>query len=128
MDRFNRNLLVAVVAGGLCGGAGDAQAGFSGGAPLAQRLDEGHWKHIHMHNALTALREARHELETAEDVFKGHRDEAIDHVDHAIKEIQAGLHEQNDEAATPADLPSAQRLERFPHMHHGARQVARGTH
>jgi len=71
-----------------------------------------------MHHALTALREARHELETAEDVFRGHRDEAIDHVDHAINQIVAGLKEQNDEAAIPADLPRADRLERFPHMHH----------
>jgi hypothetical protein len=123
MNRLNRNILAAVVAGGLCGGVGYAQAGFSGSAQSAQRLDEGHWKHVHMHNALTALREARHELETAEDVFRGHRDEAIDHVDHAIKEIQVGLHEQNDEAATPADLPSAERLERFPHMHHALERL-----
>jgi hypothetical protein len=117
MNRINRNALALVVAGGLCGGVGFVQAGPCAGLQAAQRLDEGHWKHVHMHNAMASLQEARHELESAEDVFRGHRDEAIEHVDHAIKEIREGLHEQHDEAALPADLPAPRRLERFPHMH-----------
>jgi hypothetical protein len=117
MDRFNRNVLAVVVAGSLSGGLGFAQAGPWAGPLSAQRLDEGHWKHVHMHNALVSLQEARHQLESAEDVFRGHRDEAIDHVDHAIRALKEGLHEQHDEAVLPADLPVPGRLERFEHMH-----------
>ena len=117
MNRFNRTLLAATVVGGLSGGVAWVQGG-SVINPPAQQLD-GHWKHPHMHTALASLHEARHELESSEDIFKGHRQEALDHVDRAIEQIHAGLKEQgDDEAATPADLPAPGKLEDYPHMHH----------
>jgi hypothetical protein len=122
MNRMNRSLLAAIVAGGLCGGVGFVQAGSSTGGvyPGVQKLDDEHWHYPHMHHALVNLREARKELEQSEDVFRGHKDEAIDHVDKAIHAIQDGLHEQHDEeAALPAASWSAVNLDddHFPHMH-----------
>ena len=123
MNRLNRVLLSAVMAGGLCGGtgfvlAGSSRADSSGGGQPVQRLDDEHWKFVHMHHALASLQEARKELDDAEDIFHGHKQDAIDHVEAAIKEVRDGLHEQNDDAALPAALPSAGRLddERFPHV------------
>jgi chromosome segregation ATPase len=78
-----------------------------------------------MHHAMASLRDAREELRQAEDVFKGHRQDAIDHVEAAIKAIQDGLEEQHDgEAALPAGLPSVANLdERYPHMHHALERL-----
>jgi len=122
MNRINRSVLAAIVAGGLCGGVGFVQAGSSTGDvyPGVQRLDDEHWHYPHMHHALASLHEARKELDDAEDIFKGHRDEAIDDVERAIKAVQDGLHEQHDEeAAIPAGSPSARNLDddHFPHLH-----------
>ena len=115
MNRFNRSLLAAAVAGGLCGGVGVVHARSSNYAPSAQRLI----KYEHMHKALEHLREARKQLQDAEDIFHGHKGEALDHVDHAIKHAEEGLKEQG-EAANPTHLPAAIKLaeERFPHVHH----------
>lgn len=50
--------------------------------------------------------------------FKGHRDEVIGHVDHAIDQIRKGLVEQgDDEAWLPGNRASQLDDERFPHMH-----------
>jgi hypothetical protein len=119
MNRVNKSLLAAAVIAGLAGGVGFVRAGSLGVAPSGRQLDEGHWKHIHMHNAKEALHEARSALESAEDVFKGHREEAIAHVDHALKEVQTAVDEAGGEATNPADRPAARQLEegRFPHMH-----------
>ena len=117
MNRFKRSLLAAAIATGICGGVHFVLAGASNTAPAAQQLDEGHWRHPHMHRALEHLHEARHELEQAEDIFRGHREESLAHVDYAIKEVEIGLREQHDEATLPADLPAANKLARFPHMH-----------
>jgi tetratricopeptide (TPR) repeat protein len=116
MNRVNRSLLVLAVAGGLCGGISFVQAG--GPIQRAQQLDEHHYKYEHMHNALHLLHDARQELEQAEDIFAGHRKDALDHVDQAIKHIQDGLKEQHDEeAALPSALPAVINLdEKYPHM------------
>jgi hypothetical protein len=85
----------------------------------AQRLDDSdHWKFKHMHRALQALHDARKELDDAEDIFHGHKQDAIDHVEKAIHEVEMGLHEQNDEAAVPSLQSSAAQLDddHFPHV------------
>jgi len=115
MNRFHRSLLVAAVAGGLCGGVGFAQAGYSNNSQ-AQRLED-HWKYAHMHHALEHLHEARHELENAEDIFRGHKEEALQHVDAAIGHVVDGLKDLHDEAAGPANTPAPTKLERFAHLH-----------
>ncbi len=66
MKHLNRSLMAALLAGGLCGGIGLARAGSIFSAPPAQRLDEEHWKHPHMHHALDALKEARKDMDDAE--------------------------------------------------------------
>jgi hypothetical protein len=48
-------------------------------------------QHPHIRAALKELRDARHELETAAHDFGGHRKEAIEAVDHAIKQLQQAL-------------------------------------
>ena len=44
--------------------------------------------HPHIHEALEAMRNAKHHLETAEHDFHGHRLEAIKHLDMAIHEAE----------------------------------------
>ncbi|HEY4905568.1 MAG TPA: hypothetical protein VIH89_18960 [Candidatus Sulfotelmatobacter sp.] len=44
--------------------------------------------HPHIHEALEAMRAARHQLEQAERGFEGHREEAIKHLDRAIHEAE----------------------------------------
>jgi phosphoketolase len=113
MNRLNRSLLATAVAGALCGGVGLVQAGPSTISHSAQRLA----RHEHMHAALEHLREARKQMDDAEDIFHGHKGEAVEHVDNAIKHVEAGLKEQG-EAAIPAELPPARKLARFEHVHH----------
>ena len=45
-------------------------------------------EHPHIHEALEAMRNAKHELETAAHDFHGHRVEAIKHLDAAIHEAE----------------------------------------
>ena len=52
---------------------------------------EGKEQHPHIRAALRELREARHELETAAHDFGGHRKEAIEAVDAAIKQLEEAL-------------------------------------
>ncbi|HLJ29302.1 MAG TPA: hypothetical protein VKY85_21525 [Candidatus Angelobacter sp.] len=47
--------------------------------------------HPHIRAAIRELREARHELETAAHDFGGHKKEAIEAVDNAIKQLQEAL-------------------------------------
>jgi len=47
--------------------------------------------HPHNRGALRELREARRELETASHDFGGHRKEAIEAVDNAIRQLQQAL-------------------------------------
>jgi hypothetical protein len=44
--------------------------------------------HPHVSEALAAMRNAKHELETAESPFAGHRAKAIEHLDQAIHEAE----------------------------------------
>lgn len=44
--------------------------------------------HPHIHEALEAMRGAKHQLETAEHDFDGHRIKAIEHLDQAIHEAE----------------------------------------
>jgi uncharacterized membrane protein len=44
--------------------------------------------HPHIHEALEAMRAAKHHLETAEHDFHGHRVKAIEHLDQAIHEAE----------------------------------------
>ena len=48
-------------------------------------------EHPHIRAAIQELREARHELETAAHDFGGHRKEAIEAIDNAIKQLQQAL-------------------------------------
>ncbi len=54
-------------------------------APAAAAMPE---PHPHIHEALEAMRAAKHHLETAEHDFDGHRMEAIKHLDMAIHEAE----------------------------------------
>jgi hypothetical protein len=47
--------------------------------------------HPHIRAALRELREAKHELETAAHDFGGHRKEAIEAIDAAIKQLEEAL-------------------------------------
>ena len=44
--------------------------------------------HPHIHEAIEAMRNAKHHLESAEHDFDGHRVEAIKHLDQAIHEAE----------------------------------------
>ena len=48
-------------------------------------------QHPHIRASIRELREARHELETAAHDFGGHRKEAIEAIDNAIKQLQEAL-------------------------------------
>ena len=61
-------------------------------APATQVVKgKGGEQHPHIRAALHELREARHELETAAHDFGGHRKEALEAVDNAIKQLQEAL-------------------------------------
>ena len=49
--------------------------------------------HPHIHEALEAMRNAKHQLETAEHDFHGHRVKSIEHLDQAIREAEICEHE-----------------------------------
>jgi len=59
-------------------------------APVAQKESKGE-QHPHIRAAIRELREARRELETAAHDFGGHKKEAIEAVDNAIKQLQEAL-------------------------------------
>jgi hypothetical protein len=54
-------------------------------APAAAATPE---EHPHIHEALEAMRNAKHHLETAEHDFHGHRVKAIEHLNQAIHEAE----------------------------------------
>lgn len=49
----------------------------------------------HLHHALKLLREARDELKSADPVFHHHRDNALEHTQKAIKQLDNVLHEED---------------------------------
>ena len=48
-------------------------------------------RHPHIDEALEAMRNAKHQLETAEHDFGGHRVKSIEHLDRAIREAEVCL-------------------------------------
>ena len=65
-------------------------AGATSAAISAQNEDE---NYPHMRKALHQLHDARDALVSAEDIFKGRREEAIKHTDEAIHEVEEALSE-----------------------------------
>ncbi len=60
-------------------------------APVQKGEKGGAEQHPHIRTALRELREAKKELQTASHDFGGHRKEAIEAVDNAIKQLQEAL-------------------------------------
>jgi len=58
-----------------------------------ERMDKksGREQHPHIRAAIHELQEARHELETAAHDFGGHRKEAIEAIDNALRQLQQAL-------------------------------------
>jgi len=52
---------------------------------------EGKERHPHIRSAIHELQEARRELETADHDFGGHRKEAIEAIDQALKQLREAL-------------------------------------
>lgn len=88
--------------------------------PGVVHFDDDYQHYPHMHRALDRLHEARRELEDAEDIFKGHKEEALDHVDHAIQEVKTGLEEQGEKTDAAVGVPAPRSLDddQYPHLHH----------
>jgi hypothetical protein len=73
-----------------------------GMAISAHAADE---SHPTIHNAITALEHTKTELESGEYGFGGHRSQAIEHIDAALKELHLALdyaHDHPDEIKAPA--------------------------
>ncbi len=65
---------------------------YAAGAPTpAQVLKGTQEQHPHIRAAIHELQEARHELETAAHDFGGHRKEAIEAIDNAIRQLKQAL-------------------------------------
>jgi hypothetical protein len=82
-------------------------------------------KHPHMHRALHELREARTELKEASHDFGGHRVKALEAVNAAIKEIDAGLKAVGDNIKG-AGKPAADIYKKYthhPHIHHAIHEL-----
>jgi hypothetical protein len=60
-------------------------------AAVQEKKEGAREQHPHIRAALQELREARRELETAAHDFGGHRKEAIESIDNAIKQLQLAL-------------------------------------
>ena len=58
---------------------------------VPQEKKEAREQHPHMRAALQELREAKRELQTAAHDFGGHRAEAVEAVDNAMKQLQLAL-------------------------------------
>jgi hypothetical protein len=86
MRPYARVLLVS--AGLVLGGAG---IGAFTASPAAVAREKEAEHHPHIHKAIQELREARKELKEADHDFKGHRDEAIEDCDKAIKQLEICL-------------------------------------
>jgi hypothetical protein len=52
---------------------------------------KGYEFHPHIHHALNELRETRKELKEAKHDFGGHREKALEKVDHALKQLELAL-------------------------------------
>jgi hypothetical protein len=123
MNWINRSALALAVGASLCAG-GPLTAAVTD-VPRPARLDADHWKFKHMHEALAALHEAHKDLEDADDIFHGHKQDALDHIDAAMHAIHDGLKEQSDdEAVLPSVAHPASPLEdHFPHVRHAQERL-----
>jgi hypothetical protein len=88
MRLYARALLVS--AGMILGGVGVGTF-LSPTTAVAKPEKEDKERHPHIHRAIVELREARKELKEADHDFKGHRDEAVEDVDKAIKQLEVCL-------------------------------------
>ncbi len=65
---------------------------YAAGAPTPAQVVKGDQeRHPHIRAAIRELEEAKHELETAAHDFGGHRKEAIEAVDNAIRQLRQAL-------------------------------------
>jgi hypothetical protein len=87
MLRMRSRLFVAVLTSGMLLGGLGLLAGTSADA-APQTAKE---RHPHLRAAIRELREARRELQTAAHDFGGHRVEAIEATDRAIKQLEVAL-------------------------------------
>jgi hypothetical protein len=85
-----KKISVAVLTLGLTLSPMIATAASPAPAPV-QDEHKGGERHPHIRAAIRELREARRELETADHDFGGHKKEAIEAVDNAIKQLQQAL-------------------------------------
>ena len=60
-------------------------------APLSAANAQGRERHPEIHEAIQALRKAKHHLEHADHDFGGHRVEAIQAIDNAIGQLETAL-------------------------------------
>jgi hypothetical protein len=94
MSNLKRYVGMAVLAGGLLvGGFGviatdSAVAGDKNNKAAGAEKNE---RHPHIRKAIAELREAKKELQKADHDFGGHRVEAIEAVDTAIKQLEVAL-------------------------------------
>jgi hypothetical protein len=85
MRKYARALFVS--SGLILGGVGIGAYDLSNAAEAREREEH----HPHIHKALEELREARRELKEADHDFKGHREEALEAVDKAIRQLEVCL-------------------------------------
>ena len=94
MRRFTARVLASALTGGLLvAGAGLLHVGGDAFVPAAQAQEKKEKKerHPHIRAAIHELREAREELKEAAHDFGGHRKEALEAVDAAIKQLELAL-------------------------------------
>ena len=94
MKRFTARVLALTLTGGLLlAGVGLLPLGGDAIVPAAQAQEkkEKRERHPHIHAAIRELREARKELKEADHDFGGHRVEAIEEIDKAIKQLELAL-------------------------------------
>jgi hypothetical protein len=85
MRKYARALLVS--SGLLLGGVGIGVYDISNAAEAREKEEH----HPHIRKALEELRETRRELKEADHDFKGHREEALEAVDKAIRQLEICL-------------------------------------
>jgi len=88
MRKLGRYAGTAVLAGGLLLGSMSLIPGDRGTVAAKPPVEE---RHPHIHRALRELREARIELKEADHDFGGHRKEALEAVDRAIRQLDRAL-------------------------------------
>jgi len=94
MRVFTTRALALLLTGGLLlAGVGWPPLGGDGLVPAAQAQEkkEKRERHPHIHAAIRELREAKKELEEAAHDFGGHRKEAIEAINVAIKQLELAL-------------------------------------